>query len=77
MAVPAYFVAGLSLSQAFALRLGTVAISAYVNNLLNNLYYAAGWRWESYSESQDSVYYGIGVYPQAPRNFMLKLSFTF
>ncbi|MBR1509785.1 MAG: TonB-dependent receptor [Bacteroidales bacterium] len=77
LAVPAYFVAGLSAGYTFDLPVGKLAVSAYVNNLLNNLYYAAGWRWESYNEDSGRIDTGIGVYPQAPRNFMIKLSYSF
>ena len=77
MVVPAYFVAGLSLSHAFDLGPGALTLSAYVNNLFNHLYYAAGWRWESYNEAEDTVYSGIGVYPQAPLNLMVKAAFAF
>ena len=77
VAVPAYFVMGLSAGHTFPLRRGSVTLSAYVNNLLNRLYYASGWRWESYNEAADRVDLGIGVYPQAPRNFMLKATYTF
>lgn len=34
-------------------------------------------RWEGYTKSDDTPYYGIGVYPQPPVNFMLKLSYRF
>ena len=77
VAVPAYFVMGLSAGHTFPLRRGSVTLSAYVNNLLNRLYYASGWRWESYNEAADRVDLGIGVYPQAPRNFMLKATYAF
>ena len=53
-----------------------LGITAYVNNLFNRLYYASGWRWESYDPSTGQVYTGIGVYPQAPCNFMVKLSLS-
>ncbi len=77
LAVPAYFVAGLSFSQEVALKKGLLTVSAYVNNLLNHLYYAAGWRWESYDPSSGAITTGMGVYPQAPRNFTLKLRYSF
>lgn len=80
MKIPAYFVSDLSLSQDFHFKAGTLAVTAYVNNLLNRRYYASGWRYEGYSiTGPDSLeyYYGVGVYPQATRNAMLKISFTF
>ncbi len=77
MAVPAYFVSNLNLSYEFRLGGGFLGLSGYVNNLFNHLYYAAGWRWEGYTISDDTLYYGIGVYPQPPLNFNLKLSYRF
>ncbi len=77
MAVPAYFVSNLSLFHEFSLGKGHLGLTGYVNNLLNRLYYAAGWRWEGYTQSDDSLTYGIGVYPQPPINFMLKVSYRF
>ena len=77
LAVPEYFLAGLSASQEFKLRHGDLHLSAYVNNLFNRQYYAAGWRWESYDEASGDIATGSGVYPQAPINFMLELSYSF
>ena len=77
LAVPAYFVAGLGAGQEFHLSFGTLSVSAYIDNLFNHLYYAAGWRWESYDPSTDTVSTGVGVYPQAPCHFMLKTRLTF
>ncbi len=77
MEVPAYFVSNLSLSHEFALSHGSLGLTGYVNNLFNHLYYAAGWRWEGYTQADDTLTYGIGVYPQPPINFMLKISYRF
>ncbi len=77
MAVPSYFIANLSLSHEFSLNHGVIGLSGYVNNLFSRLYYAAGWRWEGYTMADDTLSYGIGVYPQPPANFMLKLSYRY
>ena len=77
MAIPAYWVAHLSVGHTFDFGDKALGISAFVDNLFNRMYYASGWRWESYDASSGSVYSGIGVYPQAPCNFMLKLRLTF
>ena len=61
MAVPFYWTAGASVSHGFKFGL---KLSAFVNNIFNRMYYAAGWRWESYNEAENMVYSGIGVYPQ-------------
>ena len=74
MAVPFYWTAGASVSHGFNFGL---KLSAYVNNIFNRMYYAAGWRWESYNEAENVVYSGIGVYPQPPVNFMVKAEYSF
>ena len=74
MAVPFYWTAGASISHNFKFGL---KLSAYVNNIFNRMYYAAGWRWESYNEAENVVYSGIGVYPQPPINFMVKAEYSF
>ncbi|MBQ0144780.1 MAG: TonB-dependent receptor [Bacteroidales bacterium] len=77
MKVPDYFVSNLSLSHEFKLRNGSIGLSAYVNNLTNTLYYASGWRWEYVYQGTRNMETGIGVYPQAVRNYMLKVSYKF
>lgn len=76
--VPGYFVSNLSLSHEFSLPKGRLGISGYINNLFNNLYYADGGAFSVYDVSQGkAVPGGIWIYPQAPINFMLKLSYRF
>ena len=77
MAIPAYFVSSLSLSHKFSWNKASLTLSAYVNNLFNHLYYASGWRWEEYNEASGTITSGVGVYPQAPRNFCIKCGLTF
>ena len=77
MAIPAYFVANLTLSHSFDWDGKSVGLSVYVNNLFNHLYYASGWRWEEYNEASGSITAGVGVYPQAPRNFCVKATLSF
>ncbi len=77
MEVPSYFVSNLSLYHEFKLNHGALGLTGYVNNIFNNLYYAAGWRWEGYTLADEALTYGIGVYPQPPVNFMLKVSYRF
>ncbi len=74
MAVPFYWTTGASVSHEFHFGL---KLSAYVNNIFNRMYYAAGWRWESYNEAENVVYSGIGVYPQPPINFIIKAEYAF
>ena len=75
--VPAYFVSNLSLSHEFDLSNGKLGLSAYVNNLFGNLYYADGWAWNVYNVDTKSIESYPGIYPQAPLNFMLKVSYRF
>jgi iron complex outermembrane receptor protein len=77
MAIPAYFVSSLSLSCRLNWSGMSLTLGAYVNNLFNRLYYAAGWRWEEYNEASGTITTGVGVYPQAPRNFCIKASLSF
>ena len=77
LVVPAYFVSGASISQKWGLGMGNLEIALYANNLFNRMYYAAGWRWEAYNADSGQVYYGMGVYPQAPLNLMLKMRYSF
>ncbi len=75
--VPSYFVSCLSLSHEFGLSHGSLRLGAYVNNIFNNMYYADGWCWKNIVEEDGNLVDGIGVYPQAPANFMIKASYRF
>ncbi len=77
MKIPSYNLLNLMVSKDFRLGSGTLSLSAYANNLLGLEYYASGWRWESYDPATGKISYGIGVYPQATRNFMIKMRLTF
>jgi hypothetical protein len=41
------------------------------------MYYADAWLWRAYFQQEDSYYSEVGVYPQAPVNFMMKVSWRF
>ena len=75
--IPSYFVSCLSLNHEFELNAGRLGLGAYINNLFNNMYYADGWCWKNIVEEDDAFIDGVGVYPQAPMNFMLKVSWRF
>lgn len=75
--MPGYFVSNLSLTHEFTLRSGKLGIGGYINNLFNNMYYADGWCWKNLMESDGSLVDGIGIFPQAPINFMFKVSYAF
>ena len=73
-AIPAYFVADLSLGyEPFS----GLTLSVHVNNLFNRMYYADAWLWRAYFQEEDSFYNDVGVYPQAPLNMMFKASWRF
>ena len=75
--IPAYFTADLSLMHEFDMNCGNLSLGLYVNNLFNNKYYADGWCWKNYMESEGTIVDGIGIYPQAPANYMLKVGWRF
>ena len=72
--IPAFFVADCSLSHSFPLPFGQLGVSVYVNNLLNREYYAYAWVYRAW---QGEEYLEAGLYPQATRNLMFKLAFSF
>lgn len=74
--IPAWWTANLSLSHYFNLPVGKLGISAYVNNLFNRMYYADAWVYRAYFQA-DGWYQEEGVFPQAPINWMLKVSYSF
>ena len=75
--IPSYFVSNLSVSHTFDLNRGSLGLALYVNNIFNNMYYADGWCWKNIIEEDGALVDGIGIYPQAPVNYMLKASYRF
>ena len=76
--VPGYVVANLSLTHEFNLRHGKLGLGAYVNNFINQKYYADGWVWHVFDKKTGKDIAGdMGIFPQAPANFMLKVSYRF
>ena len=72
--IPSFFVTDLSLSHSFPLPTGSLGVSLYVNNLLNREYYAYAWVYRAWEGAE---YMEAGLYPQAPRNLMAKVSYSF
>ena len=72
--IPSFFVADLSLSHSFPLPGGSLGVSVYVNNLLNREYYAYAWVYRAWDSGE---YVEAGLYPQAPRNLMVKIAYSF
>ena len=78
--IPAYFVADLSAGYEVPLKRKadrSLTFSFHVKNLFNHMYYADAWLWRAYFQQEKAYYSEIGVYPQAPINFMLKVSLDF
>lgn len=77
--IPAYFVADMAVGYEFPLRRrggeeSSIGLSFHVHNMFNRMYYANGWVYRAYFQQEDSYYTGEGIYPQAPANFMFKIS---
>ena len=74
--LPSYFTTNLSAGYTFEnTQLGTISIQGFVNNLFNKKYSANGY-------AETAIYDGVashwvGYYPQATRNFMVKLTVAF
>jgi iron complex outermembrane receptor protein len=82
--IPAYFVTNLSVGYEIPMihrseynNGSSLAISLHVHNLLNRHYYADAWLWRAYFRQEDSYYSEVGIYPQAPVNWMMKLAWRF
>lgn len=77
--IPAYFVADMSAGYEFHPKRagGSLSVSLHVNNLFNRMYYADAWLWRAYFQQEDAYISDVGIYPQAPANFMLKVAFRF
>ena len=76
-AIPAYFVADLSLGYDLPVRDNELTFGLHVRNLFNNMYYGDAWLWRAYFQQEDSYYNQIGLYPQAPLNLMFKVGWRF
>ena len=74
--IPSYLVADLSVSHEFDVKGGMLALSGYLDNILNSRYYADAWVYRAHFQD-GSWYQEEGVFPQAPVNFMLRLSYSF
>ena len=72
--IPPAWVMNLQLSHSFTLPFGKLGIAFYVDNLLNLKYYGSAWVYRAWDGSD---YLEAGVYPQAPRNYMLKAILSF
>ena len=55
----------------------SISLQVVVNNLFNLKYEANAWVYRTKFQSGDPEYVSIGYYPQATRNFMLRLAVGF
>jgi len=78
--IPAYFTSFLSVGCDLpmnARKENVISLSFHVNNLFNNMYYADAWLWRAYFKDSDQYHAQVGIYPQAPANFMFKVGLKF
>ena len=75
--IPAYLTFHFSASHTFSLPQGTVTVAAYLDNLLNNRYFADAWVYRARFSETASWYQEEGVFPQAPTSLLLKVSYRF
>ena len=75
--IPGYFVSNLALTHEFNVGGGRLGVGGYINNLFNNMYYADGGASREMYEGSDDITSYVWIYPQAPINFMLKVSYSF
>ncbi len=75
--IDAYFVSNLSAGYIFKkTTIGTFNLQAYVNNLFNKEYIANGWA-STDTFANGSIINWIGYYPQAIRNYTIRLTLSF
>ena len=77
LCIPAYFVVDFHSEKSFDIWGGKLTLGAYCNNLFNNDYYADAWVYRALFASGDKEYIEEGLFPQALRNFSVKLRFEF
>ncbi|MFA6752111.1 MAG: TonB-dependent receptor, partial [Fermentimonas sp.] len=75
--IDAYFVSNISAGYTFKYTsIGTFNLQVYVNNLFNKEYVANGWAATDTFSDGSSINW-IGYYPQAARNYMMRLTLSF
>lgn len=77
--IPAYFVSNASVNYSFKpMTWGAIDLDLFVNNLLGTEYVANGYASTSLViNTGDTRYHYVGLYPQAPRNFMVRMTVKF
>jgi len=84
--LPGYYVANLALTHEFTLGHkddfgnptgGRLGLGLYVNNFTNNMYISDAWVYNAWFDKEQTIYSEEGLFPQAPVNFMFKVSYRF
>lgn len=76
--VPAYFTMSLNASHKFKLKDNSqIELSLCIDNLLNDKYYSYGWIYTAKFLNGAADYVEQGIYAQAERNFMFRISYEF
>lgn len=75
--IPSYFTSNLSAGYTFAkTEIGTISLQLFANNIFNSKYIANGWA-STEIFNKEGTYNWIGYYPQATRNYMVKVTVAF
>lgn len=75
--IPSYFTGNLSAGYTFAkTEIGTISLQLFANNIFNSKYIANGWA-STEIFNKEGTYNWIGYYPQATRNYMVKVTVAF
>ena len=77
LCIPAYYVMDCNAEYGMNLWKGRMTIGAYCNNLLNRDYYADAWVYRALFADGSPEYIEEGLFPQALRNFSVKLRLEF
>lgn len=75
--IPSYFTSNFSAGYTFAkTEIGTISLQLFANNIFNSKYIANGWA-STDMFNKEGAYHWIGYYPQATRNYMVKVTVAF
>ncbi len=75
--IPSYFTSNLMAGYTFnKTEIGTISVQLFANNIFNSEYIANGWASTEIFDKDGTINW-IGYYPQATRNYMVKLTVAF
>ncbi len=77
LCIPAYYVIDTRVEYTVPVMKGKLTLGAYCNNLLNRDYYADAWVYRALFSDGSPEYIEEGLFPQALRNFSVKLRLEF